>query len=156
MPLRILSFVNENETWRVAQTPDGYYYRETSGMPDWLPGLPSAIKIDVVVNTFQQFSSTDSSLVPSKLSFKLTYRVGHSNMECFIFSSSEGDLFSVKIPPHTFVALQEDFPSNTIPRMRLARLVVQQAVSSGFPSVELLPETPLYKTVQSQLSESFS
>ncbi len=156
MSLRILSFANENATWRVAQTPDGYYHREMTGMPEWLPGLPSAIKIDVVVSTFQQFSSTDSSLVPSNLSFKLTYRVGHSNMDCFIFSSPEGDLFSVKIPPHTYVALQEDFPSNSVPRMRLARMVIQQAVLSGYPSVELLPETPLYKTVQSQLSESSS
>ncbi len=156
MSLRILSFANENATWRVAQTPDGYYHREPSGMPEWLPGLPSAIKIDVVVSTFQQFPSADSSLEPSNLSFKLTYRIGHSNMECFIFSSPEGDLFSVKIPPHTYETLQEDFPSNTVPRMRLARLVVQQAVSLGFPSVELLPETPLYTAVQSQLTESFS
>ena len=77
-------------------------------------------------------------------------------MECFIFSSPEEDLFSVKIPPHTLEALQLAFPSHTIPRMRLARLVVQEAIRSGVPSVELLPDSPLYKIVQSQLSKSFS
>jgi len=156
MPLRILSFFNEGITWRIAQTSDGYYHRELSGMPEWLPGLPSGVALDVVESTFQQFSSTDESLQPSHLSFKLTYRVGHSNVECFIFSSPEGDPFSVKIPPATFATLQEDFPSDAIPRMRIARLAVQQAASLGFPSAELLPGTPLYESVQSQLSKLLS
>ena len=155
MPLRILSFVNENVTWRVAQTSEGYYHREHSGMPEWLAGLPSGVSPDVAESTFQQFSSTDNSLQPSNLAFKLTYRVGQSNVDYFIFSSPDGDPFTVKIPPTTFATLQEVFPSHTIPRMRLARLVVQQAIHLGLPSVELLPGTPLYKTVQSQLSESF-
>lgn len=156
MPLRILSFVNEHLTWRIAQTPDGYFHRELSGMPEWLIGLPSEISSDVVEGTFQQFPATDTSLQPTNLSFKLTYREGHSNVECFIFASSEGDQFLVKIPPTTFVALQDAFPSHTLPRMRVARLVVKQAMNLGFPSVELRPGTPLYKTLQSQLSESFS
>ena len=155
MALRILSFFNENVTWRIAQTPDGYYHREPSGMPEWLAGLPSGMSLDVVESTFQQFSSTDNSLQPTSLSFKLTYRVGRSNLECFIFSSPEGDPFSVQISPATFETLQEEFPSNTLPRMRIARLVVQQAIELGLPSVELLPGTQLYKTVRLKIAESF-
>ena len=108
----------------------------------------------MVKSTFQQFPSTDDSLQPSHLSFKLTYRVGHSNVECFIFASPEGDPFLVKIPPATFAALQEAFPSIAIPRMRIARLAAQQAIHLDLPSVELLTGTPLFETVQSQLSES--
>jgi hypothetical protein len=154
MPLRILSFFNENITWRVAKTPDGYYHRQLSGTPEWLPGLPSGVPLEMVKSTFQQFPSTDDSLQPSHLSFKLTYRVGHSNVECFIFASPEGDPFLVKIPPATFAALQEAFPSIAIPRMRIARLAAQQAIHLDLPSVELLTGTPLFETVQSQLSES--
>jgi len=154
MSLRILSFFHEGVTWRVAQTREGYYHRELSGMPEWLEGLPSDITFDVVESTFQQFSSKDYPLNPSTLSFKLTYRVGQSNVECFIFSSPEGDPISVKIPPTTFAALQQAFPSEAIPHMRLARLAVQQAINLGlFPSVELLPDTPLYESVQSQLKK---
>jgi hypothetical protein len=156
MSLRILSFVHDNVTWRVAQTPKGYYHRAHSGMPEWCAGLPAGISVDVAESTFQQFPSTDNSLQPSNLAFKLTYRVGDSNDEYFIFSSPEGDPFLVKIPPTTFATLQEVFPTHTIPRMRLARLVVQQAIHLGLPSVELFPGTPLYETIQSQLSESFS
>ena len=76
-------------------------------------------------------------------------------MECFIFSSSEGDTFSVKIPLETFEALQKNLSSDTIPHMRIARLVVYEAIRFGLPSVELLPGTPLYKTVKSQLTELF-
>ncbi len=155
MPLRILSFVNENVTWRVAQTSEGYCHREHSGMPEWLEGLPSGVSLDVAERTFQQFPSSGNSLQPSNLAFKLTYRVGHSNVDYFIFSSPDGDPFTVKIPPSTFAMLQEVFPSHILPRMRLARLVVRQAIHLGLPSVELLPGTPLYETVQSQLSESF-
>ena len=155
MSLRILSFFNENLTWRIANTPDGYYHREPSGMPEWQAGLPSGVSLDIVESTFQQFSSTDQSLQPTNLSFKLTYRIGHSNVECFIFSSSEGDTFSIKIPLETFQALQKSLSSHTIPHMRIARLVVHEAIRFGFPSVELLPGTPLYKTVESELSESF-
>jgi hypothetical protein len=61
----------------------------------------------------------------------------------------------VKIPLATFTTLQEALPSEAIPRMRIARLAVQQAINLGFPSVELLPGTPLYVTVLSQVSESF-
>ena len=125
-------------------------------MPEWLTGLPSELSAEVVEDTFQQFPAADTSLQPSNLSFKLTYREGHSNVECFIFASPDGDQFLVKIPPTTFAALQEATPSQTHPRMRIARLVVQQAMDLGFPSVELLPGTPLYKTLQSQLSELFS
>ncbi len=156
MALRILSFFNEDVTWRIAQTPDGYYHRDPSQMPEWLVGIPSGMSKDIVESTFQQFPVEGTSLQPTKLSFKLTYRVGHSNVECFIFSSSEGDTFSVKLSPTTFTALQKAFPSETLPRMRIARIVVQQAIKLGFPSVDLLPGTPLYKAVRSQLSESFS
>ena len=155
MPLRIISFFNENVTWRIAKTPDGYHHREPSGMPEWLAGLPSGMSLDIVESTFQQFSSTDNSLQPTNLSFKLTYRIGQSNVECFIFSSPEGDTFSVKIPLETFETLQKSLSSHTIPHMRIARLVVHEAIRFGLPSVELLPGTPLYKTVESQLSELF-
>jgi hypothetical protein len=156
MPLRILSFFNEGMTWRVAQTREGYYHRELSGMPGWLAGLPSDIALDVVESTFQQFSSKESDLTPSTLSFKLTYQVGKSNVECFIFSSSEGDPLSVNIPQSTFAALHQAFPSQSIPRMRLARIAVEQAINLGLPSVELLPGTPLYESVQLQLSHSIN
>ncbi len=122
-------------------------------MPEWLAGLPPDITFDVVESTFQKFSSKEYPLDPSTLSFKLTYRVGQSNVECFIFSSPEGDPISVKIPPTTFAALQQAVPSESIPRMRLARLAVQQAINLGFPSVELFPDTPLYESVQSQLKK---
>lgn len=154
MSLKILSFFHEGVTWRVVKTPEGYSHRNHSGMPEWLPGLPSEIALDIVESTFQQFTSNEDALQPCDLTFKLTYRVGHSNVECFIFSSAEGDPFSVKIPLATFAALQEALPSETIPRMRIARLAVQQAISLGFPSVELLPGTPLYVTVLSQVSGS--
>lgn len=156
MGLRILSFFNENVTWRIAQTSEGFYHRESSGVPEWLPGIPSGMKLEVVESTFEQFSSTDNSLQPTNLSFKLTYRVGHSNEEWFIFSSSDDDTFSVKIPLSTFATLQEAFPSRTLPRMRIARLVLLQAIHLGLLSVELLPETPLYQTIQSQVSQSFA
>jgi hypothetical protein len=153
MPLRILSFFHEGVTWRVVKTPEGYSHRNLSAMPEWLPGLPSEIAPDIVESTFQQFTSNED-FQPCDLTFKLTYRVGHSNVECFIFSSPEGDPFSVRIPLATFAALQEALPSETIPRMRIARLAVQQAIILGFPSVELLPGTPLYVTVLSQVSGS--
>ena len=146
MPLRILSFFNEGVTWRVAQTPDGYYHRELSSMPEWLPGLPSGVTLDVVESTFLQFSSKDHSPKPSHLSFKLTYRVGQSNVECFIFCSPEGDPFSVKIPPTTFANLQKVLPSEVIPRMRIARLAVQQAITLGLPSVDQRRKPPRAKT----------
>ena len=155
MALQIISFFNEGVTWRVAQTADGYYHRELSGMSEWQPGLPADITRDVVESTFQQFTSTDHSLDPSHLTFKLTYKIGNSNLECFIFSSPDGDPFLVKIPPKTFGSLQEAFPSEVIPRMRVARLVVEQAIQLGLPTLELLPATPLYETIQSQIAESF-
>jgi hypothetical protein len=154
MPLKILSFFNEGVTWRVAQTPEGYCHRELSGMPDWLPGLPSDITHEIVESTFRQFSSKEYPLDSSTLSFKLTYLIGQSNVECFIFSSPEGDPLLVKIPPTTFATLQQALsPSEAIPRMRLARLVVQQAIHLGLPSVELLPDTLLYESVQFQLKK---
>jgi hypothetical protein len=113
------------------------------------------MSLDIVKSTFQKFSSTDHSLDPSQLSFKMTYRIGHSNMECFIFSSPEGDPFSVKISPSTFATLQDEFPSNPIPRMRVARLIVQQAIGLGLPCVELIPGTPLYETLLLKIAESF-
>jgi hypothetical protein len=109
---------------------------------------------DIVDSTFRQFASEDDSLQPHNMTFKLTYRVGHSNIECFIFASPDGDLFSVKIPPVTFTALQEALPSQTIPRMRVARLAVQQAIACGLPGIELLPGSEIYETVKSQLSVS--
>lgn len=154
MALRILSFFIEGVTWRVAQTSTGYCHRDLSSMPEWIPGIPSGVDQDIVDSTFQQFSSEDDSLQPHNMTFKLTYRVGHSNIECFIFASPDGDLFSVKIPPATFTALQEALPSQTIPRMRVARLAVQQAISCGLPGIELLPGSQIYETVKSQLSGS--
>ena len=156
MSLRILSFFNEGVTWRIAQSSDGYYHRNISGMPDWLAGIPSEISLDMVESTFQQFSSQENAIQPSSLSFKLTYRVGQSNVDCFIFCSPEGDQFSVQVPPATFETLQGAFPSDPIPRMRVARLVVQEAIRLGLPDVELLPGTPLYEAVQSQVSKLFS
>jgi len=155
MALQILSFFNENVTWRVAQTADGYYHRKLEGPPDWHTGLPAEISLDMVKRTFYQFPSTDHSLEPSQLSFKMTYRIGHSNMECFVFSSPEGDPFSVRISPSTFATLQDEFPSNPIPRMRVARLAVQLAIGEGLPSLELLPETPLYEALRSKVTDSF-
>ncbi len=155
MALQILSFFNENITWRVAQTAEGYYHRKLEGPPEWHTGLPPEISLDMVNKTFQQFPSTDHSLEPSQLSFKMTYRIGHSNVECFVFSSPEGDPFSVKISPSTFATLQDEFPSNPIPRMRVARLTVQLAIDAGLPSLELLPETPVYETLRVKLADSF-
>jgi hypothetical protein len=154
MALRILSFFIEGVTWRVAQTPTGYCHRGLSSMPEWSPGIPSGVAQDIVDSTFQQFSSEDDSLQPQNITFKLTYREGFSNIECFIFSSPDGDLFSVKIPPVTFTALQEALPSQTIPRMRVARIAVQQAIAFGLPGIELLPGSPIYEAVKSQLSGS--
>ena len=156
MPLRILSFFIEGVTWRVAQTPDGYCHRALSNIPDWVAGIPSGITLDTVENMFQQFAPEDHSTQPQNINFKLTYRDAHSNMECFIFFSPEDDLFSVNIPSTTFATLQKSFPSETIPSMRVARLAVHQAIASGFPSITLVPGTPLYDTIQSHLSKSFS
>jgi hypothetical protein len=155
MALKILSFFIEGVTWRVAQIPTGYCHRDLSNVPEWVPGIPDGVDQDIVDSTFRQFSSEDDSLQPHNLTFKLTYRVGHSNIECFIFASPDADLFSVKIPPVTFTALQETFPSQIIPRMRIARLAVQQAIIFGFPGVELLPGSQIYELVKSQLAESF-
>ena len=154
MALRILSFFIDGVTWRVAQTPTGYCHRDLSSMPEWIPGIPAGVAQDIVESTFRQFASEDGSLEPHNMTFKLTYRVGHSNIECFIFASPEGDLFSVKIPPVTFSALQEALPSQTIPRMRVARAAVQQAIAFGLPGVELLPGSQIYEMVKSQLSGS--
>jgi hypothetical protein len=154
MALRILSFFIEGVTWRVAQTPTGYCHRDLSSMPEWNPGIPSGVAQDIVDSTFRQFASEDESLQPHNMTFKLTYRIGHSNIECFIFASPDGDLFSVKIPPVTFTALQEAFPSQTIPRMRVARIAVQQAIAFGLPGIELLPGSQIYEVVKSQLSGS--
>jgi hypothetical protein len=154
MALRILSFFIEGITWRVAKTPTGYCHRGLSTMPEWIPGIPSGISHDIVESTFQQFPSEDDSLQPHNINFKLTYRVGSSNIECFIFSSPDGDLFAVKIPPVTFITLQEALPSQTIPRMRVARLAVQQAILSGTPEIELLPGSKIYESVKLQLSGS--
>ncbi|GJL58785.1 MAG: hypothetical protein NPIRA03_16420 [Nitrospirales bacterium] len=154
MALRILSFFIEGVTWRVAKTPTGYCHRGRSSMPEWIPGIPSGVSQDIVESTFQQFPSDDDSLQPHNITFKLTYRVGSSNIECFIFSSPDGDLFSVRIPPATFIALQEALPSQTIPRMRVARLAMQQAIVFGVPGVELLPGNNIYESVKSQLAGS--
>lgn len=154
MSLRILSFFIEGVTWRVAQTSTGYCHRDLSSMPEWIPGIPSGVAQDIVDSTFQQFASEDDSLEPHNMTFKLTYRVGHSNTECFIFASPDGDPFSVKIPPATYTALQEAIPSQTIPRMRVARLAVQQAIAFGLPGIELLPGSQIFEAVKSQLSGS--
>lgn len=154
MALRILSFFIDGVTWRVAKTPTGYCHRDRSNVPEWLSGIPAGVDAEIVDSTFQQFASEDDSLQPHQLTFKLTYRIGHSNMECFIFASPDGDLFPVKIPPGTFTAFQEAFPSQLIPRMRIARLAVQQAIIYGLPGVELLPESPIYDMIKSQLAES--
>lgn len=154
MALQILSFFIEGVTWRVAKTSTGYCHRGLSTMPEWIPGIPSGVSQDIVENTFQQFPSDDDSLQPHNITFKLTYRVGSSNIECFIFSSPDGDLFAVKIPPVTFIALQEALPSQTIPRMRVARLAVQQAIASGTPGIELLPGSKIFESVKTQLSGS--
>ncbi len=154
MALRILSFFIEGVTWRVAKTPTGYCHRGRSNMPEWIPGIPSGVSQDIVDSTFQQFPSDDDSLQPHNITFKMTYRVGSSNIECFIFSSPDGDLFSVRIPPATFIALQEALPSQTIPRMRVARLAVQHAIAFGVPGVELLPGNNIYESVKSQLAGS--
>ena len=156
MALRILSFFIEGVSWRVAQTPDGYFHRALSSLPDWVEGIPSGTTLETVENTFQQFSSQDHSTKAQNINFKMAYRDEHSDIECFIFSSPEGDLFSVKIPPTTFFTLQKSFPSETIPKMRVARFAVQKAITSGFPTTTLVPNTPLYDTVQSDLSQSFS
>lgn len=152
MALRILSFFIEGITWRVAQTPTGYCHRDLSTIPEWISGIPSGVEQDIVDSTFRQFASEDNSLQPHNITFKLTYRVGFSNIECFIFSSPDGDLFSVKIPPATFTALQEALPSQSIPRMRVARIAVEQAIAFGLPGIELLPGSEIYETVKSRLS----
>lgn len=154
MALRILSFFIEGVTWRVAKTSTGYCHRSLSTMPEWTPGIPSGVTQDIVESTFRQFPSEDDALQPHNITFKLTYRVGSSNIECFIFSSPDGDLFSVRIPPVTFIALQEALPSQTIPRMRIARMAVQQAIASGLPGTELLPGSKIYESVKLQLSGS--
>jgi len=154
MALRILSFFIEGVTWRVAKTPMGYCHRGLSTIPEWIPGIPSGVAQDIVESTFQQFPSEDDSLQPHNITFKLTYHVGSSNIECFIFSSPDGDLFSVRIPPGTFIALQEALPSQAIPRMRVARMAVQEAIGSGLPGIELLPGSKIYESVKSQLSGS--
>ena len=155
MSLSILSFFNENVTWRIAKTPNGYFHRDPSGMPEWLTGLPMGINLDTVESTFQQFDSTEHSVQPKNLSFKLNYRVGHSNVECFVFSSPEGDTFSLNIPQDTFQELQKLPSAANMPKMRIARLAVETAIRFGYPSIELLPGTSLYQAVQSRVSDSF-
>ena len=152
MSLRILSFFIEGVNWRVAQTADGFFHWGQAEVPEWKAGIPAGVTEEIVESTFQQFSSDDDSLKPQQLTFKMTYRIGRSNTECYIFASPDGDLFSVKIPPATFVALQEAFPSQTLPRMRVARFAVEQALSSDRPEVELLPGNPLFEGVKSKLS----
>lgn len=152
MSLRILSFFIEGVTWRVAQTADGFFHWGPTEVPEWKAGIPAGVTQEIVESTFRQFSSEDASLKPHHLVFKMTYRIGRSNTECFIFTSPEGDLFSVKIPPATFTALQEAFPTQTVPRMRVARITVEQALSSDLPEVELLPGGPLFENVKSKLS----
>ena len=120
-------------------------------MPEWKAGIPAGIDKEIVESTFRQFSSDDDSLQPHGLTFKMTYRIGRSNTECFVFSSPEGDLFSVNIPPATFAALQETFPSQSLPRMRIARIAVEQALSAGLPELELLPAGTIYESVQTKL-----
>ncbi len=154
MALRILSFFIEGVTWRVAQTPTGYCHRDLSNVPEWIPGIPSGVALEMVESTFRQFADEDDSLQPHNITFKLTYRVGHSDIECFIFASPDGDLFSVKIPPGTFTSLQEALPAQVIPRMRVARIAVQEAIARGLPGIELLPGSPIYERVKSQLAGS--
>ncbi|MGD9852643.1 MAG: hypothetical protein AB7T38_15405 [Nitrospirales bacterium] len=151
MSLKILSFFIEGITWRVAQTSEGFFHWGPAEVPEWKAGIPAGIAKEIVESTFRQFSSDDDSLQPHNLTFKMTYRIGRSNAECFIFSSPEGDLFSVKIPPATFVALQEAFPSHSLPRMRVARIAVEQALSSGLPELELMPVGSIYESVKSKL-----
>lgn len=151
MSLKILSFFIEGVTWRVAQTSEGFFHWGPAEVPEWKAGIPEGIDKKIVESTFRQFSSDDDSLQPHGLVFKMTYRIGRSNTECFIFSSPEGDLFSVKIPPATFAALQETFPSQTLPRMRIARIAVEQALSAGLPELELVPAGSIYEAVQSKL-----
>ncbi|HQU27631.1 MAG: hypothetical protein KC563_04530 [Nitrospira sp.] len=152
MSLRILSFFIEGVTWRVAQTADGFFHWGQTEVPEWKAGIPSGVTQEIVESTFRQFSTDDDTLKPNQITFKVTYRIGRSNTECFIFTSPEGDLFSVKIPPTTFTALQEAFPTHTIPKMRVARIAVEQALSSDLPEVELLPGSPLFEGVKTKLS----
>lgn len=154
MNLRILSFFIEGTTWRVAQTSGGYFHRRQGDVPEWKAGIPSGISPEIVKSTFGQFSSNDVSLCPQTIKFKLTYRIGHSQTDCYIFSSSEGDLFSVKIPAATFMALQELFPTQTLPRMRVASLTVQRALAEGFPESELLPGSSLYEAVKAKIASA--
>ena len=151
MSLKILSFFIEGVTWRIARTSEGFFYWGPREVPEWKAGIPEGITKEIVESTFRQFSSDDDSLQPHCLNFKMTYRIGRSNTECFVFSSPEGDLFSIKIPPATFVALQEAFPSQSLPRMRVARIAVEQALSSGLPEMELIPSGSLYESVKSKL-----
>lgn len=154
MSFRILSFFIEGVNWRVAQTPGGYFHRGTEGMPEWKSGIPAGIASEVVESTFGQFTDGPPSLEPRNINFKLTFRIGHSDTDCFIFSSPEGDLFSVKIPQATFTALQEAFPTQSLPRMRIARMAVQQALAEGFPEIELLAGGTVYDAVKSQITSS--
>ncbi|MDR4494168.1 MAG: hypothetical protein AB7P17_07480 [Nitrospirales bacterium] len=151
MSLKILSFFIEGVTWRIAQTREGFFHWGPAEVPEWKAGIPTGIAKEIVESTFRQFSSDDDSLEPHRLTFKMTYRIGRSNTECFIFSSPEGDLFSVKIPPATFSALQEAFPSQALPRMRIARIAVEQALASDLPELELLPSGSIYESVTSKL-----
>ena len=151
MALRILSFYVEGVTWRVAETLNGYSHRQPSGMPEWQSGIPEGISEDVVATTFNQFSPDDPSLSPTRITFKLTYRVGLSEIDCYLFSSSEGDLFSIKIPPATFHALHKAFPYQSFPQLRVARLAVEQAIHHGVPECELAPESIIFEQVRNQL-----
>ena len=135
MSLRILSFFIEGVTWRVAQTSEGFFHWGPAEVPEWKAGIPAGIDKEIVESTFRQFSSDDDSLQP----------------QCFVFSSPEGDLFSVSIPPATFAALQETFSSQSLPRMRIARIAVEQALSAGLPELELLPAGSIYESVQTKL-----
>jgi hypothetical protein len=123
-------------------------------MPEWKSGIPSGIDPEVVESTFGQFTDGHTSLEPRTINFKLTFRIGHSDTDCFVFSSPEGDLFSVKIPQATFSALQEAFPTQSVPRMRIARMAVLRALVEGFPEIELLVGGTVYNAVKAQIASS--
>ncbi len=120
-------------------------------MPEWFPGIPDGISEEVISNTFDQFPEDDPTLLPAQVRFKLTYRVGLSEIDCYLFSSSEGDVFSVKIPPSTFNALQKAFPYQTFPRLRIARLAVEEAIAHGVPECELVPDSTIFEHVRNHL-----
>ncbi len=151
MALRILSFYIEGTTWRVAETPTGFQHRQLSDSPEWLPGIPDGITHDVIANTFSQFSPEEPNLYPADVTFKLTYRIGLSETDCYLFSSSEGDLFSIKIPPDTFRVLQKALPFENLPRLRVARLAVENALALGMPECELTPDNSVFEHVRNQL-----